>query len=125
MAMTRFTPHHDDLSTERGFQFCFRCDTCGEGQESRLQSFTAALVSDVLHTAGSLFGAILGHAEQGAHELQRHQAGGRAHDEAFAVALAEARASFHQCGVCHRWVCARACWNVASGLCTACAQRGD
>jgi hypothetical protein len=123
--MTRFTAYHDDLSTERGFQFSFRCDQCGEGHESRVQSSTAVLVSDVLHTAGSLFGAILGHAEQGGHEMQRHKAGGRAHDEAFAVALAEAQASFNQCGRCHQWVCPRACWNVAAGLCAECAQRGD
>src|SRR5215467_5346801 len=104
MALIQFTANFDDLSTDRGFQFRFRCDKCGNGYQSRFQPFTAGIVSDVLRTAGNIFGGVLGGAGQGAYEVQR-AIGGKAHDEAFAIAVEEAKPHFHQCTRCGKWVC--------------------
>ena len=38
MALIRFTANFDDLSTDRGYQFRFRCDKCGNGFMSRFQT---------------------------------------------------------------------------------------
>jgi uncharacterized OB-fold protein len=120
MALIRLTANYDDLSTDRGFQFRFRCDKCGNGYETRFQTFTAGVVSDVLRTAGSIFGGVLGGAGQGAYEIQR-AIGGKAHDDAFAAAVEEARLKFQQCTRCGKWVCPEVCWNAAAGLCEECA----
>jgi hypothetical protein len=120
MSLIKFTANYDDLSTDRGFQFRFRCDKCGNGCETRFQTFTAGVVSDVLRTAGSLFGGVLGGAGQGAYEIQR-AIGGKAHDDAFAAAVEEAKVNFHQCTRCGRWVCPEVCWNAAASLCEECA----
>jgi len=31
MAMIKFTANYEDLSTDRGYQFKFLCDKCGNG----------------------------------------------------------------------------------------------
>ncbi len=120
MALIQFTANFDDLSTDRGFQFRFRCDKCGNGYQSRFQPFTAGIVSDMLRTAGNIFGGVLGGAGQGAYEVQR-AIGGKAHDDAFAIAVEEAKPHFHQCARCGKWVCPDVCWNAAAGLCEGCA----
>jgi hypothetical protein len=120
MSSLKRTASYDDLSTERGFQFRFRCDACGSGFETRLQTVTSRRVPDLLHTAGGLFGAIWGHGGEGIQGIHHH--GGQARDEAFAMAAAEARARFEHCTGCGRWVCSKLCWNPAAGLCKDCAQ---
>src|SRR5499427_7867178 len=120
VALIRFTANFDDLSTDRGFQFRFHCDKCGNGYQSRFQPFTAGIVSDMLRTAGNIFGGALGGAGQGAYEVQR-AIGGKAHDDAFAIAVEEAKPHFHQCTRCGKWVCPDVCWNAAAGLCEDCA----
>lgn len=120
MSLIKFTANYDDLSTDRGFQFRFKCDKCGNGYQSRFQTFTAGVVSDVLRSAGSLFGGILGNAGEGAYQFQR-AVGGKAHDDALAAAVEEARGHFHQCTRCGHWVCPDVCWNAAANLCEGCA----
>ena len=71
MALIQFTANFDDLSTDRGFQFRFRCDKCHNGYQSTFQPFTAGIVSDVLRSAGNIFGGVLGSAGHGAYEIQR------------------------------------------------------
>ena len=120
MALIQFTSNFDDLSTDRGFQFRFRCDKCHNGYQSRFQPFTAGIVSDMLRTAGNIFGGVLGSAGHGAYDIQR-AIGGKAHDDAFAIAVEEAKQHFHQCTRCGKWVCPDVCWNAAAGLCEGCA----
>ena len=48
MALIRFTANHQDLSTDRGYQFKFLCDKCGNGYMSRFQP-------SLTGTAGGLF----------------------------------------------------------------------
>lgn len=121
MALIRFTANFDDLSTDKGFQFRFRCDKCNNGYQSRYKPYTLGLISDALRTAGNLFnGSILSGAGSGAYELQR-AVGGQAHDEAFAEAVEETKQYFHQCTRCGKWVCPEICWNASANLCEGCA----
>ena len=50
MGMIQFVNNYDDLSTDKGYQFKFHCDKCGNGYMSR---FSASVVG----TAGSLLRA--------------------------------------------------------------------
>jgi hypothetical protein len=81
--------------------------------------FTPGVVSDVLRTAGSIFGGVRG-AGQGADEIQRMM-GGKAHDDAVAAAVQEAKVNFHQRTRCGKWVCPEICRNAAASLCEECA----
>ena len=46
MTLIAFTKNHQDLSTDRGYQFNFYCDKCGNGY---MTSFQASVIG----TAGS------------------------------------------------------------------------
>lgn len=120
MALIRFTANFDDLSTDRGFQFRFHCDKCGNGFMSRFQTSMTGVAGGLLRAAGNIFGGILYSAGNSAHEIQR-MVGGKAHDDAFATAVEEAKQHFHQCTRCGRWVCPDVCWNAVAGLCEGCA----
>ena len=94
MALIQFLPISMTFRPTEGSRF--RCDQCRNGYQSRFQPFTAGIVSDMLRTAGNIFGGVLGGAGQGAYEVQR-AIGGSAHDDAFAIAVEEAKQHFHQC----------------------------
>ena len=55
-----------------------------------------------------------------AYEVQQ-AVGGKAHDDALAIAVQEGKEHFHQCARCGRWVCPEVCWNQAAGQCKDCA----
>lgn len=120
MALIRFTANYDDLSTDRGYQFKFHCDKCGNGYMSRFQTSVTGVAGDLLRAAGNIFGGILSNAGNSAYHIQR-AVGGKAHDDAFAVAVEEAKQHFHQCTRCGKWVCPEVCWNAGAGLCEGCA----
>ena len=44
MALIQFTKNHSDHSTDRGFQFEFFCDKCGNGYMTRFQQAPARYV---------------------------------------------------------------------------------
>jgi hypothetical protein len=46
---------------------------------------------------------------------------GKAWDDAFAKAIAEAKPRFRQCTRCGKWVCPEVCWNEQRKICEACA----
>jgi len=58
MPLIQFVRNYDDLSTDRGFQFKFYCDRCGNGYETTFQSSATAGINDVLDTASSIFGGL-------------------------------------------------------------------
>lgn len=120
MSMIRFTENYDDLSTDRGYQFKFYCDRCGNGFMSGFQTSITGVAGGLLNAAGSLFGGVLGRAGQGAYEIQR-ATGGKAHDDALQQAVEEVKPSFRQCKRCGKWVCPEVCWNPRRGLCLECA----
>ncbi|MBX7219616.1 MAG: zinc ribbon domain-containing protein [Blastocatellia bacterium] len=120
MPMIRFTANHQDLSTDKGFQFKFFCDKCGNGYMSRFQTSLTGTAGSLLRAAGDLFGGFFHNAANSAYEVQR-AVGGKAHDEAFEAAVQEVRQHFHQCTRCGKWVCPEMCWNQTAGLCEDCA----
>ncbi|MBI5068566.1 MAG: zinc ribbon domain-containing protein [Deltaproteobacteria bacterium] len=120
MAMIQFTKNYSDRSNDTGFQFEFYCDKCGNGFISRFQANTLGVASKLLRAAGSLFGGKLGDAAYAGDHL-KDALRGKAWDDAFATAVDEGRAHFHQCTRCGHWVCPEVCWNEKRTLCEACA----
>jgi hypothetical protein len=120
MAMIQFVSNYEDLSTDRGYQFKFHCDKCGNGFMSRFQPSVTGTAGSLLRAAGSLFGGWASSAGDSAYEVQR-AVGGKAHDEALMKAVAEGKEHFHQCSRCGRWVCPEVCWNASAGQCEECA----
>jgi hypothetical protein len=120
MSMIQFVNNYEDLSTERGYQFKFHCDKCGNGYMSRYQASTLGTAGSLLRAAGDLFGGWASSAGNSAYEVQR-SVGGKAHDEALRTAVEEGKQHFHQCSRCGRWVCPEACWNASAGQCEECA----
>ena len=119
MAMIKFVRNHDDLSTDKGYQFKFYCDKCGNGYLSRFQSSVLGMGGSFLRAASDLLG--WGHsAGHSAYEIQR-AVGGPAHDSALNTAVEEGKQYFHQCTRCGRWVCPEVCWNEKANLCEECA----
>jgi hypothetical protein len=118
--MIQFVNNYDDLSTDKGYQFKFYCDKCGNGYMSRFQPSLTGTGGSLLRAAGDLFGGWLSSAGNSAYEIQR-AVGGKAHDEALQKAVEEGKTHFHQCSRCGRWVCPEVCWNAAAGQCEGCA----
>jgi hypothetical protein len=120
MSLIQFTRNHTDHSTDRGFQFEFFCDRCGNGCMSEFQASAVGMAASALQTAGTLFGGILGRASSSAYEIER-AVQGPAHDKAFRAAIEEAKPNFRQCPKCTKWVCKASCWNEKRSLCYECA----
>lgn len=120
MALIAFTKNHQDLSTDKGYQFNFYCDKCGNGYMTSFQTSVVGTAGAFLRAAGDIFGGSLSGAGYGAYEVQR-AIGGPQHDKAFAAAVEECKAHFCQCRGCGLWVCPEVCWNGQAGQCKACA----
>jgi hypothetical protein len=116
MAVIEFVENYDDLSTDQGFQFKFRCNRCGNGYMSSFVPNNLGVAGDLLRAAGGLFGGILGSAGNAAYNVQR-AIGGPAHDNAIRQAVEEVKPLFNQCHRCGTWVCKEICWNPEKGLC--------
>lgn len=120
MALIGFVSNYDDLSTDKGYQFKFHCDKCGNGYMSSFQTSVTGMAGSVLRAAGNIFGGVLGRAGDSAYEIQR-AVGGKAHDDALQKAVEEGKLHFKQCSRCGKWVCPEVCWNRERGLCENCA----
>jgi hypothetical protein len=120
MGLIQFVQNYQDLSTDRGYQFKFHCDKCGNGYMTAFQASVIGTAGSLLRAAGSIFGGWASSAGNSAYEVQR-AVGGGAHDDALREAVEEARPHFHQCPRCARWVCHHPCWNGQAALCTGCA----
>jgi hypothetical protein len=70
MALIQFVQNYDDLSTDRGHQFKFYCDRCGNGHMSRFKPSVVGTAGSLLRAAGDLFGGVLGSAGHSAYEIQ-------------------------------------------------------
>ena len=124
MGLIAFVDNHDDLSTDRGYQFKFYCDRCGNGHMSTFQTSVVGTAGGLLRAAGSIFGGVFGDAGNSAYEIQR-MVGGPAHDAALRAAVEEAKPNFTQCVRCGNWVCNEICWNPQRGLCGSCAPKTE
>src|SRR3954453_16323561 len=99
MSLIRFVRNYDDLSTDRGFQFKFYCDKCGNGFLSGFQSSVVGTAGSLLRAAGDLVGGVFSEAGSSAYEIQR-AVGGKAHDGALQSAVTEVKPNFTQCVRC-------------------------
>ena len=124
MASIWFTGNYQDLSTDRGYQFKFLCEKCGNGYLSSFKVSKLGMASSIMRAAGNLFGSTLGNAANSAYEIQR-AVGGAAHDEALKEAAEEISRQFNQCTRCGKWVCEPVCWNKKMQLCETCAPDLD
>lgn len=120
MAVIQFVRNFDDLSTDRGYQFKFYCDKCGNGYLTAFQASVIGTAGSLLRAASDLFGGWAGSAANSSYEIQR-AIGGKTHDSALSHAVQEGKQYFHQCKRCGQWVCPEVCWNAAANLCDACA----
>ncbi len=120
MALIQFTRNHSDHSTDKGYQFEFFCDRCGNGYMSEFKASVTGMAGSALRAASSIFGGILGNVSHGSYEIER-AIQGPAHDKAFRDAVEETKPRFRQCPKCAKWVCLEVCWNNKRGLCYECA----
>ncbi|MGC4113434.1 MAG: zinc-ribbon domain-containing protein [Myxococcales bacterium] len=116
----QFVRNYEDLSTDRGYQFKFYCDHCGNGYMSSFQTSMLGMASGLLNAAGSIFGGVFGQAGRSAYQVQQ-AVGGKAHDDALKAAVDEIKQKFKQCTRCGKWVCPEVCWNEKRSLCEDCA----
>jgi len=119
MALIQFTRNFNDESTERGFQFVFMCDRCGNGYRTRFQPSATGAISGALDAAGSLLGGLFYRAADAGRAVHS-AAWEKAHDAAFEKAVQEAMPHFHKCKRCGQWV-DDDCWNAPRNLCKGCA----
>jgi hypothetical protein len=119
MALIQFVHNYDDLSTDRGYQFKFKCDKCGNGYMTQFKTSSIGMAESVLNVASD-FLSNWGRISNAAQEVER-AVGGRLHDAALAQAVEEARPNFRQCTRCGHWVCPQVCWNAQANLCESCA----
>lgn|SRR5579872_5191305 len=120
MALIEFTRNHSDHSTDKGYQFEFFCDRCGNGFTTEFKPSATGIAVSALRAAGSFFGGVLGQAGSSAYEIER-AVQGPAHDQAFRAAVEEAKPNFRQCPKCTHWACIASCWNENRSLCYGCA----
>ena len=119
MSLIRFTDNYENLSTDQGFQFKFRCQRCGNGYMSEFKSFAAGRATGLLNAAGGLLGGRTRGLARSAYEIRR-TISGPAHDKALKEAVEAVEPHFHQCSRCGEWVC-DVCWNESVNLCEQCA----
>lgn len=119
-----FTDNLQDLSTDKGFQFKFCCERCGNGYMSAFQHNIAGVAGGALQVASGLFGGVFGRAASSAYDIQ-HMVGGPAHDAALRKATEEVAPQFSQCNRCGQWVCRSICWNGTRHQCVTCSPKMD
>ncbi len=120
MSAIEFTGNYQDLSTDKGYQFKFFCEKCGNGYMSTFRMNKFGMAESALQAAGSIFGGIFGRAASGAYDIQR-AVGGPAHDAALREAVEEIKPLFKQCKRCGNWICEPVCFNKKAQLCDRCA----
>ena len=120
--MIEFVRDFSDHSTDRGYQFEFRCDQCYSGFMSSFQPSFIGAAGGLLEAAGSIFGGFLGSAGNSAYSIQR-AIGGPGHDRALQQAVTEVKQKFRRCQRCGKWVCADVCWNERASQCTQCTPK--
>ena len=119
MTLIQFVRNHNDLSTDRGFQFEFFCDRCGSGYQSTFKGSASGALTDALDVASGLLGGLFGSAANASQKIHS-AAWEKQHDVEFQHAIDEVKSYFKQCKRCAKWV-DDTCWNPQRGLCLDCA----
>jgi hypothetical protein len=134
--LTAFNDNYDDLSTDAGFQFSFKCDLCGEGYKTNFIESKTYKKGRFLRNLGSIAGSAasmvgqsgLGNAVNRGSNMMLEKFQGmspewhKEHELAFAGAQNEVKSHFHHCPKCKQLVCGND-WNEESSLCVSCAPR--
>lgn len=134
--LTAFNDNYDDLSTDAGFQFTFKCDSCGEGYKTSFIESKTYKKSRFFHNLGSIAGSAasmigqggLGNAVSRGSGVMSEKFQGmspewhKEHEQAFASSQNEVKIHFHRCPKCTKLVCDND-WNEETSLCVSCAPR--
>jgi membrane protease subunit (stomatin/prohibitin family) len=120
MALIQFTRNHSDHSTDKGYQFEFFCDRCGNGFMSEFHASAVGMAASAVRVVDQLVGGWFGRVGSSSYEIER-AVQGPGHDKAFREAINEAKVNFRQCPKCSHWVCGATCWNEKRMLCYDCA----
>lgn len=119
--IVRFTDNIRDLSNERGYQFEFVCERCGNGYRSSYTEDIGARGRGLLRSAGSLLGGKVADLSHAAEAFQWDRGtNSKAKDKAMTTAMESVRQEFSQCRGCGNWVCLPVCWNTDIGQCLVC-----
>ena len=60
MALIQFTKNHSDHSTDKGYQFEFFCDRCGNGFMTEFKASMGGMATSALRAPSDIFGGVLG-----------------------------------------------------------------
>ncbi|MCA1839631.1 MAG: zinc ribbon domain-containing protein [Actinomycetota bacterium] len=115
-----FTDNYRDLSNDRGYQFEFVCERCGNGYRSPFKSDMVKTGKGLLKGLGRLAGGTLAELGNAADEMIDRSTNSSAKDKALEEAVAAVADQFHQCRNCGNWVCDPVCWNKEVGQCLTC-----
>ena len=134
--LTAFNDNYDDLSTDAGFQFAFKCNACGEGYKTafvpsktfKKGSFFRGL-GTIANSAASMVGqGNLGNVVYSGSNMMSEKFQGmtpewhKEHEHAFTNAQNEVKNHFNRCPKCKHLVCEND-WNEEASLCVDCAPR--
>ncbi len=120
----QFVSDFEDLSTENGFQWEFRCDNCSRGFRTKFDQFNYGTMTSVAEAIGDYFGGVVDRVTD-VGERMKEIAWEKEHDKAFERAVKTVKKEFKRCPRCRRWVCENACWDGKAGLCISCASSGE
>jgi hypothetical protein len=115
-----FTDNYRDLSNDRGYQFEFVCERCGNGYRSPFQMDKVATGKNLLKGLGRLTGGKLQELGWASDQVVDRSTNSPAKDRALGVAVEAVKDQFKQCRGCGNWVCAALCWNHDIGQCLTC-----
>ena len=121
-----FTSNIEDLSTQEGYQFEFRCMRCNNGYRSSFHRSLFGFGGRVAAIGGGLLGGSVGGDVESAgwnSSMLMSGTGSPAKDKELAKAAQEVHDRFYQCNRCGKWVCRDVCWNNDRGLCVECAPK--
>ena len=134
--LTAFNDNYQDLSTDAGFQFVFKCDSCGEGYKTSFIESKTYKKGSFFRNLGTIAGGAasmagagrLGNVIDRGSNMMSDKFHGMSpewhneHEQAFGSAQNEVKSHFHRCPKCKQLVCDND-WNEESSLCVSCAPR--
>ena len=115
-----FTDNYRDLSNDRGYQFEFVCERCGNGYRSPFQSDKISTGKNLLKGLGRLTGGKLAELGYAGDQIFDRNTNSAAKDKALESAVEAVKDQFKQCRNCGNWVCLPVCWNHDIGQCLTC-----
>jgi hypothetical protein len=110
----------EDKSNEQGFQFIFKCETCGAGFESQFVPSKSSKEKQAFNKISQFGGMFSSHAYMaGAMGGQAYQTPewNKEREAALKKATDESMTKLHQCPKCHKFVCDND-WSKDASMCS-------